>query len=73
MWGPETENASSLAPALRFCQNHRLLGAVLFHKRLCLECPLGAAAGLRSKVRPWGRTLTFAHESAIRFLIDLEA
>ena len=37
------------------------------------ECPLGAAAGLRSKVRSWEHTLTFGHELAVRFLIDFEA
>ena len=72
-WGTKTEIASSLAPALSLNQNQWLLGAVLYNKREHPECPMGAAAGLRSKVRSWEHTLTFGHESVIRFLIDLEA
>ena len=71
VWGDETEIASLLAPALYLIQG--LLGAVLINKQPCPERPLGAAAGLRSKVRSWWCAFTFAHDSAIRFLINLEA
>ena len=73
VWGTETEIASSLAPALSVYQNRWLLGAVLYNKHVHPERPLLTASGLHSKVRAWERTLTFSHESAIRFLIDLEA
>ena len=73
VWGTEIEIASSLAPALGLYQNRWRLGAVLYNKREHPECRIGAAAGLCSKVTSWERTLTFGHEPAIRFLIDLEA
>ena len=72
-WGTETEIAPSLAPALSVYQNRWLLGAVLYYKHVHPECPLLTASGLHSKGRAWEGTLTFSHESAIRFLIDLEA
>ena len=73
VWGTETEIASSLAPALSGYQNRWLMGAVQYNKHVCPEGPLQMASGLRSKVRAWKHPLTFSHESALRFLIDLEA
>ena len=73
VWGTETEIASSLAPALSEYQNRWLMGAVQYNKHVCPEGPLQMASGLRSKVRAWKHPLTFSHESALRFLIDLEA